>query len=265
MQPEILLFDIGNTSVKIGLGNERHVLASYTLRTVTEQSSDDIGLSLLALLGHAGVEGGQLKACVASSVVPGFDPLLREATARYLGCPLLRVGKELAVPLENHYERPNEVGADRLVGAYAARRLYPETPSLLVADFGTALTIDCVSSDAYLGGLIFPGPRTALAALAREAAKLPRVNLDVRAEEPAPGRDTATSIRHGLVFGFACMVEGLTLRLKRQMPGPAKVLGTGGFADVIARVSPAFDHVLPMLLLEGLRRLYYEQGRGALE
>ena len=100
---------------------------------------------------------------------------------------------------------------------------------------------------------------TALAALSREAAKLPRVNLDIRAQEPAPGRDTTTSIQHGLVFGFVCMVEGLTQRLKRQMPGPIKVLAAGGFAASIARVSPVFDHVLPALLLDGLRRLYYEE------
>jgi len=264
MQPEILLFDIGNTSIKIGLANERHVLTSYTLRTDTAQTADNFGLTLLTLLQHAGVASPQIKACVASSVAPGFDPLLREAIARYVGCPLHRVGKELPVPLENRYERPAEVGADRLVGAYAARRMYPETPSLLVVDFGTAVTIDCVSGDAYMGGLIFPGPRTALTALSREAAKLPRVNLDVRADEPTPGRNTTTSIQHGLVFGFACMVEGLTQRLKRQMSGSVKVLGTGGFAAAISRISPVFDQVLPMLLLEGLRRLYYEE-RGALE
>ena len=259
MQPELLLFDIGYTSIKIGLAHERQVLTSYTLRTDVGQSADNLGLSLIALLGHAGVAPRSLKPCVASSVVPGFDPLLREAVSRYVDCPLLCIGTDLPVPLENCYERPGEVGADRLVGAYAARRQCPEAPGLLVVDFGTAVTIDCVNGDAYMGGLIFPGPRTALSALSREAAKLPRVNLDVRADEPVPGRNTTTSIQHGLVFGFACMVEGLTQRLKRQLPGPVKVLGTGGFAASIARVSPVFDHVLPTLLLEGLRRLYYEE------
>ena len=80
MQPEILLFDIGNTSIKIGLANERHVLTSYTLRTDTAQTADNFGLTLLTLLQHAGVTASQLKACVASSVAPGFDPLLREGT-----------------------------------------------------------------------------------------------------------------------------------------------------------------------------------------
>ena len=259
MRPEVLLFDIGNTSIKIGLADREKVLASYTLCTDTRQTADNLGLTLLTLLGHAGVSAGQIAACAASSVSPAFEPLLRDAVERYLGCPLYRVGRDLEVPLQNCYERPEEVGEDRLVGAYAARRLHPQTPSLLVVDFGTAMTIDCVRGDAYMGGLIFPGPATALAALSREAAKLPRVNLDIRAQEPVPGRETTTSIQHGLVFGFACMVEGLSRRLKRQMPGPAKVLATGGFAASIARVSPVFDQVLPALLLEGLRRLYYEE------
>ncbi|MBQ9407641.1 MAG: type III pantothenate kinase [Desulfovibrio sp.] len=262
MQPRILLFDIGNTSVKIGLANENSVLTSYALRTQAGQTSDDFGLSLLRLLAHAGVQPIQIAACAASSVVPDFDPLLRTSVARYLGCPLVRVGKELFVPLENRYARPQEVGADRLVGAFAARRLYPETPSLLVVDFGTAMTIDCVARNAYEGGLIFPGPATALDALARQAAKLPRIDLDAGGENLMPGRDTVTSIRHGLIYGFACMVEGLTQRLRKQLPEPVNILGTGGFAPTIASVSTVFDAVLPSLLLEGLRRLYYEHKDG---
>ena len=87
------------------------------------------------------------------------------------------------------------------------------------------MTIDCVRGDAYMGGLIFPGPRTALAALSREAARLPRIDLEVSAAQPEPGRSTAMSMKHGLVFGFVCMVEGLTARLRQQMPPPAAVLG----------------------------------------
>ena len=106
MQPELLLFDIGNTSIKIGLAHERQVVTSYTLRTDAGQTADDLGLKLTTLLGHAGVTPQSLRACVASSVVPGFDPLLREALTRYVDCPLYRVGADVAVPLENRYERP---------------------------------------------------------------------------------------------------------------------------------------------------------------
>lgn len=259
MQPELLLFDVGNTSVKVGLADPQKILTSYTLPAHTEYSADSLGLQLLTLLGHARVQPESLEACVVSSVVPALDPLLREAVARYLKKPLYHAPTDLPIPLENRYARPTEVGADRLVGAFAARRLLPSIPSLLVVDFGTAVTFDCVSEQAYLGGLIFPGPATALSALAREAAKLPRVNLDIDAQEPTMGRDTVTSIQHGLIFGFAGMVEGLCRRLICQMPGPVMVLATGGFAQTIARVSPVFDQVLPSLLLDGLRCLYYEK------
>ena len=191
---ELLLFDIGNTSVKIGLADARRVVASYTLHTDVGQTADNLGLTLLPLLQHAGVTPGQLVGCVASSVVPGFDPLLREAVARYLDRPLHRVGKDLPVPLENRYERPCEVGADRLVGAYAARRLFPEVPSILVVDFGTAVTLDCVSGDAYLGGLIFPWPRfrarrpSCRASIWTCAPQSPR-----RAATPAPACGTGWS------------------------------------------------------------------------
>ena len=198
MQPELLLFDIGNTSIKIGLADARHVLTSYALPAHVEYSPDSFGLQLLALLHHAGVHSGNLAACVASSVVPDFDPVLREAVARYLDVPLLHVPQDLPVPLENRYDRPTEVGADRLVAAYAARCHCPDAASLLVVDFGTAVTFDCVSGQAYLGGLIFPGPTTALAALSRNTAKLPRVNLEIGAQAPEPGRNTVTSIQHGL-------------------------------------------------------------------
>lgn len=164
MQPELLLFDIGNTSIKVGLANERHVLTSYTLPANAGHTSDSLGLTLLSLLRHADTDMAKLKACVASSVVPGFDPLLREAVARYLDRPLYCAPDDLPIPLENRYERPSEVGADRLVGAFAARRLCPDAASLLVVDFGTAVTFDCVSGQAYLGGLSFrarprPWPR----------------------------------------------------------------------------------------------------------
>ncbi|MDR1857749.1 MAG: type III pantothenate kinase [Desulfovibrio sp.] len=254
----LLLFDIGNTAVKVGLADVDRVSTSYTLRADIGQTADSLGLTLTTLLAHARVHLDGIDACIASSVVPAFDPLLREAVERYVGRPLYRVSRDVVVPLENRYDRPEEVGADRLVGAYAARRLFPERRCIVVVDFGTAVTFDCVQDDAYMGGLIFPGPATALAALSREAAKLPRVDLDVESPEPDPCRNTVTSIRHGLVFGFTCLVEGLTGRLGRRMPERPLIIGTGGFAGIVGRMSDVFDHQIPCLLLEGLRMLHNE-------
>ena len=254
----LLLFDIGNTNTKVGLASERAVLDSYTLHTDAGQTSDDLGLTLLALLRHAQMQPESIRACVASSVVPHLNQTLREMCRRYFHRELLFTPGDLPIPLHNCYELPAEVGADRLVGAYAARKLVPDAPSLICVDFGTALTFDCVTGDAYLGGLIFPGVRTAALALAGSTAKLPKVSLEVESAEPVPGRSTATSINHGIMFGYAALVEGLCARLSRQLPPPVAILATGGFAAEIQKIVGCFSQLVPGLLLEGLRFAYLE-------
>ena len=260
--PVLLLADMGNTAIKLALAHDIAPVQSacitppYTLPTTGGYTPDSLGLTLLSLLSHARVAPENLAACVASSVVPGLDPILAEACTKYLHCRTLFAPRDLPVPLTNAYERPQEVGADRLVGAWAARLRHPGIPSLLVVDFGTALTIDCVQEQSYLGGLIFPGPETALQGLARGAAKLPQVNLHIEDTEPSPGKSTVTSIQHGIVFGFVSLVEGLCQRLAGTMPQPLRVVGTGGFAASIARVSSVFDEVASSLVLEGLLHLF---------
>jgi len=257
-QQTLLLFDIGNSGIKVGLASEHAVLTSYTLRTDSGQTSDDMGLTLLELLRHAHLQPEAIRACVASSVVPSHDQPMREMCWRYFCKELLFAPDDLPVPLLNHYERPSEVGADRLVGAYAARKLVPEAQSLICVDFGTALTLDCVTDNSYLGGLIFPGVRMAALALAGNTAKLPNVSLTIDGSEPVPGRNTSTSISHGIMFGYAALVEGLCARLASQLPPPVAVVATGGFAGEIQKITSCFSRLAPGLLLEGLRLAYLE-------
>jgi len=257
----LLLFDIGNSNIKVGLASADAVLACYALRTDAGQTADELGLTLLALLGHARTPPEAIRACIACSVSPGHNPLMRELCRRYFHQEPLFAPEDLPVPLINRYERPSELGADRLVGAYAARKLVPEPPSLIRVDFGTALTFDCVTENVYLGGLIFPGVRMAALALAGGAAKLPQVGLELDEPGPVPGRTTSAGIRHGIMFGYAALVEGLCARLSRQLAPPAAVLATGGFAAEIHKISSCFSRVIPGLVLEGLRLAWLENGQ----
>lgn len=254
----LLLCDIGNTSMKIGLADGAAVRMSYVFPTRQDVTTDSLGLELLGAMRHAGPRWQHIDACVAASVVPSLNMTLRQAVSRFLGCRTMFAPGELAIPLENRYERPSEVGADRLVGAFAARRKFPEPRGLIVVDFGTAVTFDCIRENAYMGGLIFPGPAAAARALAKGTAKLPQVGLDIPECGPAPCRDTSTSIRHGLAFGYAALTEGLCASLAQQLPAPLKIIATGGFADVVGRLAPVFDAILPGLLLDGLVMLYNE-------
>lgn len=259
MTSNILYFDIGNTNTKIGVSKNDGPLLSYVLPSNERQTADQFGLSLLEILRHLAIPPDDVAAAVASSVVPGMAQLITHACRRFLGVTLLFAPEDLPIPLENRYARPHEVGADRLVGAYAARKLFTDAASIISVDFGTATTFDCVEDNAYLGGLICPGVLSSVSALASGTAKLPRISLQVEEKRPVPGRSTSTSLNHGFVFGFAAMTEGLAARLSEGMKGPVKVLGTGGFAAALAEVTDCFDMVKPDLLLEGLRLLYHEQ------
>ncbi|GAB7513086.1 type III pantothenate kinase [Bilophila wadsworthia] len=260
-----LLIDIGNTSLKIGVAGIEGLVASYTLPTDTQQSGDGLGLQLAYLLGHAGFGtpgtgpgNVALDGCVISSVVPGMNPLVAHACERFLELTPRFAHRDLPIPLENRYERPNEVGADRLVGAFGARRLLPDVRSVVSVDYGTATNFDCVTGNAYLGGLICPGVMSSLGALATRTAQLPRIALTAHADVPIVGRSTVTSLNHGFLFGFASMTEGLYARLTKTLEGPVAFVATGGFAPDVARVVDCFDLVRPDLVLEGLRLLWLE-------
>lgn len=267
----LLLLDVGNTNTKAGLAGPgpagfpgpgmagRVLLGSYSLPTDPASTADSLGLDLTALARHAGVAPGQVEAVVVSSVAPSQDGKLREAAARFFGCAALFVPRDLPLPLENRYARPQEVGADRLATAFAARRLVPEG-DLIVIDFGTATTFDVVSGNAYLGGLIGPGVLSSARALATGTAKLPQISLEVAGPDIEVGRSTSASLNQGLVHGFAAMAEGLVARLSRTLAGPATVIATGGFAPALSRVTDCFHRVEPDLLLNGLLLAYGRKG-----
>lgn len=261
MNRHTLLVDVGNTSLKIGVGTAQGVSHSYSLATDTRQSGDSLGLSLVQLLAHAGLNA--VDDCVVSSVVPPMDPLLVHACERFLKVTPRFANQTLPVPLENRYERPHEVGADRLVAAYAARSLFPDPSVVISVDFGTATTFDVVKGQAYLGGLICPGVMSSLAALATRTARLPRIALSVEAGGPMVGRNTMTSLNHGFLFGFVALTEGVCARLIRELCTArredgqpcAAVVATGGYAAQLATATSCFDEVRPDLILEGLRLL----------
>ena len=256
----LLLFDAGNTNIKIGLHRPGAGLSSYVLPTPRSSTADQLGLDLAAILAREGLDPSGLQAILAVSVVPPVNPMLRQACNRFLGQPPLFVPEDVPVPLENRYERPEQVGADRLVAAFAARRS-AGTHCVVSVDFGTATTFDVVRGEAYLGGLICPGVLSSARALAQDTAKLPQIDLEPESLKLSVGRSTVESLNQGLLFGFASMVEGMLDRLEDFLGEPATVVATGGFAAQLSRVCPAIANVRPELLLDGLR-LVYEEAAG---
>jgi len=263
----VVLLDVGNTNVKVGLARPgQGVVACYALPTAPAgnmDTPDAWGLKLLDICRVENISPGQVTGFVASSVVPPMNPVLTRAAQRFFGQQVLFAPGDIPIPIENRYARPAEVGADRLVTSYAARQL-SNAPALVVVDFGTATTFDCVSGGTFVGGLICPGVLSSARALATGTAKLPHITLEIGPTRADGGLDigqsTSQSLNVGLIYGFAAMVEGLSRKLAATLlPGreaEVRLIATGGFAARIAQVCPAIHEVREDLLMEGLWRAY---------
>lgn len=251
----LLLLDIGNTSIKIGLAKAKCPITSVTLPTRHDETADSFGLILAAMLSAEGHPPNSVTAAAVSSVVPGLNRVVREAAWRRFRIKPTFFPDDKPLPIENRYERPQEVGADRLVTAYASREIYG-TPNIICIDYGTASTFDVISGNAYMGGLICPGVMSSTRALATQTAKLPQITLELDSPDIHVGKSTADSLNQGMIFGFASMTEGIVRRLAATLDGPVTVVATGGFASRIASVCECLDDVRPDLLLEGLRKAH---------
>jgi type III pantothenate kinase len=261
----LLALDVGNSSITVGLFRAGALLTTRHAATTRGATADEIELLLAGLLGLDGVAIVDLDSIVLSSVVPAISSAV-EAFAERHDRPLL-IASAGTVPLPVRVDRPGDVGADRLVNALAATRLYG-TPAI-VADFGTATTFDCVAPDgAYVGGAIAPGLELGLEALAARTAKLPRVEL--RAPDRAIGRDTVGAIQSGTVLGYQALAGGLLERLRAELaeasglsPEVVHTIATGGLSRAPwVRGVRGIETVDPDLTLKGLAILHAEVGGG---
>lgn len=248
----MLAIDIGNTTTNFGLFDHRKLTSQFSIATQPWRTPDEVTLQLKALAKARRLHLARAKQILICSVVPRMTAVLTEALKSLGTMPLKIIGQDLKVPLANRYRYPEQVGQDRLVGAYAAWKVFKT--DCIVADFGTAITIDVVNkAGEYLGGIIAPGLEMSLEALAAKTALLPKVEL----KEPPEllGRDTANSIRSGLLYGCVALTDGLVGQLKAKYAKQAVVVATGGASALIARHAKSITHLKPHLVLEGLYQL----------
>ncbi|WP_410512981.1 type III pantothenate kinase [Paenibacillus sp. BR2-3] len=250
----MLAVDIGNTNIVLGVYRGRELLHHFRLSTARQSTVDEYGVLFHNLFHMSGLSLKDIEGVIISSVVPPLVQVIVDMCVKYLNKDPLLVGPGIKTGLNLRYENPREVGADRIVNAVAAVEQY-KCP-LVVVDFGTATTFDCIDAGAnYLGGAIVPGLGISTEALYQRASKLPRIEL----EKPKKviGRNTVHAMQAGIIFGYAGQVEGIVKRIKVEMNAPQlKVIATGGLASLIAGETECIDEVNPLLTLEGLRIIY---------
>ncbi|HOW85950.1 MAG TPA: type III pantothenate kinase [Candidatus Aminicenantes bacterium] len=249
----LMAFDIGNTTIAVGLFRGRKLVRSWKLKTDSDRTSDEYGLLINGLLRSAGSAAGKVDAAVISSVVPPLTPVIEEVCRTSFGVEAGVVGPGLKTGMPILYENPLEVGADRITASIAAFEKYGGP--VIVLDFGTATTFDSVSAKGeYLGGAIAPGVRISAEALYLKTAKLPRI--EIRKPKRAVGRTTVASMQSGLYFGYIGMVSRIIGEIRREIGPQARVVATGGFGGQIASELAEIEAYEPDLVLEGLRIIH---------
>jgi type III pantothenate kinase len=248
----LLAIDVGNTNIVVGLYQNGRWLASWRAATDSSRMADEYAALLDGFFRYVERSLGDVSAVVVSSVVPALTSTFEELARRYCRSDAIVVGPGINTGVKILYDNPREVGADRIANAVATFKLYGG-PAIVI-DFGTATTFDALSADGeYLGGAIAPGLNIAADALFQHAARLFRVELIRPAA--AIGRNTGSSVQSGIIFGYVGLIEGLVTRFRDEM-GPAKVIATGGLAEIIASQTALVDVIDPMLTLEGLQLIY---------
>lgn len=240
-----LLIDIGNTNTSLAVVDNGKILKRYFIHTAKERLAP---FALERLIGK-GIR--EIDTIVIVSVVPKFRSLIERNFKDIIPGVLIRiVGRDIKVPMNVNYKPPEDVGQDRLVGAFSAAYQYG-TP-ILVIDFGTAVTFDFVNNKGeYEGGLIFPGIRLGLKALERNTALLPKIKLK-ETEKDFIGQDTKSSMNKGMLFGYAAMCDGIVSLFKEEYGNTLKAVATGGDAALIAKYSRCLKTIYPDLIFTGL-------------
>ena len=246
----LLVLDIGNTTTVAGIYDGDELIAQWRLSSILH-TSDELGVYLLTLLASRDIDPAEISGAAFASVVPSLDFSMTEAIKQYFNIEPLQVTALTNTGMEVRTKNPREVGADRIVNAFAGREKYGMP--LIVADYGTAITFDVVSEDgAYLGGAIAPGLNSGISALFSKAAKLPQVALSI--PENVIGRNTEEAIQSGILFGNAGLTDRIVNMIRAEHGlEKAKVVATGGHAGLIAKVSETIDYVDKWLTLEGLK------------
>ena len=249
----LLAIDIGNTNIVLGCLKGEEIILSERLSTDHSKTALEYAISFKNVFDLNGIRTDQITGAIIASVVPPITSLMEEALGKIISCKVRTVGPGLKTGLNILMDDPAQVGADLIVGAVAGTHDYP-CPQILI-DMGTATTL-CVIDEKkrYIGGMILPGLRISLDSLTSRTSKLPRIGLDV--PKRLIGKNTIESMKSGILYGSASMLDGMIDRIEDELGQKATVVATGGLSG---RIVPLCRHEITLdenLLLRGLRYIY---------
>jgi len=253
----LLVIDVGNTSITFGVFNNDNLISSFNFKTNKKSNTERFSLNLVKKFSENSIDPSLINASIISSVVPELKDVIYKTIKNITGFEPIEVSHSSKTNMSILYDNPKEIGADRIVNSVAAYSIFKK--SIIVVDFGTATTFDCISAEgAYLGGAIAPGIKISSDALTLSASKLPRV--DIEKPRNIIGKNTVESMQAGIFYGYVSLVDGLIRYLKKSMQTNPVVISTGGFSKIISDESEFIEHYDEFLALKGLQILYKLNG-----
>ncbi len=250
----LLAINANNTNTVFAVWNGDRLEGAWRSSTDLKRTADEYVVWFDHLLNLSGLTRARISGTIIASVVPETNFNLVKFCQDYCGSTPLMVGESgVTLGMKALVDRPDEVGADRLINSIAVHDRYPG--AAIVVDFGTATTFDVVDDDGnYRGGVIAPGINLSLHALEMAAAKLPSVSI--HATSKVIGTNTVACMQSGIYWGYVGLIEGLVTRIKTEFGGPMQVVVTGGLAPVFEHASPLLEKIDSSLTLWGLRLVY---------
>jgi type III pantothenate kinase len=251
----LLAIDVGNTNTVFAVFDDHgRMVGEWRSSSHPNRTADESGVWLSQLFALENIPRSNITHGIIATVVPATLFSLRRMFRKYFNCQALVVGSpEVNIGIRVLLDRPEEVGADRLVNAVGAFERYGG-PKIIV-DFGTATTFDVIDADGnYLGGAIAPGVNLSLEALRQASAQLPRVAIG--RPEQVIGKTTVQAMRSGIFWGYVGMIEGLIARIRAELGTPVGVISTGGLAPLFTECTSVIEKSDPYLTLNGLFAVY---------
>lgn len=249
----ILVMDVGNTNIKIAIFNKNKQFASWRISSKINRTADELGITLMDLCKSIGINLVDIEGVIISSVLPNLNYTIEHSIKHYVGKTPLWVDCNLNTGLAIKYDRPENLGADRICTAACVYHNYGG-PSIVV-DFGTATTFGVISENGeFIGGAIAPGLKTAQEAMVAAGSKLPKFELVL--PKKVVGTNTMDNMRSGILYGFRNLTKGIVEQIKEETGyHNAKVIATGGLGEHIIEDSwvDVYDRALS---IKGLKIIY---------
>jgi len=251
----LLCVDIGNTNIVMGAYDGDDLKFVARCATDKKRTADQYAVELCSILSLNDCSRSVFDGAIISSVVPPLQPTIKEAIRKILGCKVMTISPGIKTGLNIKIDNPAILGSDLVCGAVSAIANY-KSPCVLI-DLGTATKISGIDKfGCFVGCSIMPGIGISLDALSSGTAQLPHIEFD--SASTIIGTNTIDSMRSGVVFGTASMIDGMIRKYRSVLGDDATVIATGGYSSVIIPFCETQITLDPHLILDGLRLIYHK-------